>query len=278
MTTTPQQSSSYIHGTDPEEQLRLGLMNQILNERSLAELDPKKGDRVLDLGCGTGLFSRLIAQRTGTKVLAIERSEAQLAVGRADAEQANQSDLCDFRQGDALDLQLDAREWGSFDVTHTRFLLEHLPDPLAAVTAMVRATRPGGRIILEDDDHDVLRLWPEPAGFATLWQAYMRSYDRLGNDPIIGRRLVQLLREAGAEPVRAHWIFFGGCAGEPIFPVLLDNLIGILVGAKDTIVEHKLFDAAIYEEVINNLRAWGRRDDAAFWYSMAWAEGRKQEE
>ena len=56
------------------------------------------------------------------------------------------------------------------------------------------------RIILADDDHDVLRLWPEPPGLTDVWRAYQRSYDRHGNDPIVGRRLVQLLHQAGAQP------------------------------------------------------------------------------
>ena len=58
-------------------------------------------------------------------------------------------------------------EWGTFDVAHTRFVLEHVPDPLRVVKTMVRAVQPGGRIVLADDDHDVLRLWPEPPGFTS---------------------------------------------------------------------------------------------------------------
>ena len=37
-------------------------------------------------------------------------------------------------------------------------------DPLAVVRQMVRAVKPGGRVVLADDDHDLLRLWPEPPG------------------------------------------------------------------------------------------------------------------
>jgi hypothetical protein len=55
-----------------------------------------------------------------------------------------------------------------------------------------------------------------------LWQAYQRSYDYLGNDPIIGRRLMALLRDAGAEPVRNTFVFFGSCAGEAHFPLYVE--------------------------------------------------------
>jgi 2-polyprenyl-3-methyl-5-hydroxy-6-metoxy-1,4-benzoquinol methylase len=47
---------------------------------------------------------------------------------------------------------------GHFDVAHARFLLEHVPDPLVIVRTMVRAVRPGGRVILADDDYEGLRL------------------------------------------------------------------------------------------------------------------------
>src|SRR5207249_1224128 len=136
-----------------------------------------------------------LARRAGKKgtVLAVERSAEQIAEARLLAARDGEEGRVEFRQGDALDPPLKPAEWGSFDVVHARFLLEHLPDPLQAVRILVEAARPGGRIVLEDDDHEVLRLWPDPPGFAELWRAYQRSFDRLGNDPYVGRRLVSLL-------------------------------------------------------------------------------------
>ena len=50
-------TDSYIHGTCPRERERLGLLNRILNERSLAELRLEPGTRVLEMGAGTGVFA-----------------------------------------------------------------------------------------------------------------------------------------------------------------------------------------------------------------------------
>src|SRR5437868_4850405 len=83
------------------------------------------------------------------------------------------------------------------------------------------------RIALADDDHDVLRLWPEPPGFGPLWQAYTRVYDRLGGDPLAGRRLVWFLHQAGAAPRRNGVVFFGSCAGHPDFGLYVTNLAGV---------------------------------------------------
>ena len=269
-------TSSYIHGTTPEEQERLGLMNKILNERSLHELALRGGEKILEVGAGLGTFARKMAVASGATVIAIERSAEQITKARALAAKENESALIDLRHGDALALELLEQEWGSFDVVHARFLLEHLNQPDLAVRQMVRAARPGGRIVLEDDDHDILRVWPEPPGLYDLWRAYMRSYERIGNDPFMGRRLVQLLAAHGATPRRATWIPFGGCVGDPLFPTLVANLEGVLVSARQTILEHRLFEESHFDDVIGAYRRWSQRSDAAIWYAMAWAEGTKE--
>ena len=177
------------------------------------------------------------------------------------------------REGDAFALPLAKEEWGSFDLVHTRFLLEHVPDPLAVVTNIVRAARPGGRIVLEDDDHDVLRLWPEPAGFYQLWGAYMRTYDRLGNDPYVGRRLVSLLHQAGALPVRNTLLFFGNCSGSPTLELSVDNMVGLFIGAQEAMLSGGLLEEDTFRDAIEALKEWKFRPNAGMWYGIAWAEG-----
>src|SRR5262249_7752545 len=178
---------------------------------ALRELRLQGGEKIVDFGSGLGQLSLAMARASGRTLVGVERSEEQLAGSARDP-------LLDLRQGDVTDPPLREGEWGSFDLAHARFILEHVPDPLAVVRQMVRAVRPGGRLVLQDDDHDVLRIYPEPPGFMTVWRAYERTYDRIGCDPYIGRRLVSLLHEAGARPVRSTQINFGACAGDPNFP------------------------------------------------------------
>jgi len=292
-------SDSYIHGTDPAEQDRLTRLNQLLNARSVEEIALTGGERILDLGAGLGQLTRALARAAGrnARVVGIERNAEQLEEARRQARSAGEESLVEFRQGDVLCLSLAPDEWGSFDLAHARFILEHVTDPLAVVRAMVRAVRIGGRVVLVDDDHDLLHLWPEPQGLMRVWQAYCHSYFLRGNDPIVGRRLVSLLHEAGARPTRNRWVWFAGCTGDPAFPLYVDNLAGILVGAREAILAaaqdpafdattrargapwagppsaRPPLDAAAFEAAIAALRAWGRRPDAAIWFAMSWAEG-----
>ena len=279
MSDRERRQSSYIHGTIPAEQNRLSRLNDLLNEASLRELGLQGGESILDVGCGLAQFTRAMARATGheARVLGIERDLTQLDEARRLAEADGEKELVELRQGDALDLPLRDEEWSSFDILHTRFVLEHVSDPLAVARQMVRAVRPGGRIVLADDDHDVLRLWPEPPGLIQLWQAYIRSYDRLGNDPYVGRRLISLLHAAGAQPDRNTWIFFGACSGSVVFPAIVENLEKILVGAGELILTTARLDGASFDRAIAALREWSTLPDAAFWFATCWAEGTRPE-
>jgi SAM-dependent methyltransferase len=268
-------SSRYVHGTSRPEQRRLTLLNELLNPGSLKALALRRGERVLEAGSGLGHFARAMALAVGPRgrVLGIEKSARQLRAARRLP--GRRIGGLEFRSGDARALPLDPGEWGRFDVAHARFLLEHLPRPLPAVQQMVRAVRPGGRIVLEDDDHDLLRLHPEPAGFRRLWHAYMRAFAAPGNDPFIGRKLPALLLAAGATPTRCTWLFFGSCAPAPDFPGFHENLSRVIAGARRPILATGLLSPAAYAEAMAALRRFARLPGASIWYPVCWAEGRR---
>jgi len=268
-------SSDYIHGSSPEEQRRLSLLNDILNESCLRELHPQPGETVLDFGSGLGQFTRLIARAVGSEghVVGIERDRDQISQAKRLADGSGESKLVEFRNGEALDPPLSEAEWGTFDVAHARFLLEHVPRPALVIAQMVRSVRPGGRVFVIDDDHGDFRPWPEPPGFGPLWQAYVRTYDRLGNDPYVGRRLVSLLRDGGLTSIRNSCVFFGGCAGNERFQAVAENLIGAIEGARGTILTGELLDEESFDTGITGLQQWKANPSAALWYSACCAEG-----
>lgn len=269
--------AGYVHGTAAAEQDRLARLNALLNARSLDALALTGGEFVLELGAGLGQMAHGMIARGASRVVGIERSAAQIARARDLARHAAAAvvEAFDLRQGDVLAPPLAAPEWGTFDVAHARFILEHVSDPARVVAVMARAVRPGGRVVLEDDDHAILRLWPEPPGFDRIWKAYERTYDRLGCDPYVGRRLVTLLHEAGLRPVGNRWLWFGGCAGagDEELQALAINLREILRGAEEAIRDAGGLDRLTFEAGLEALDRWRGRPDATLWYASAWAEG-----
>jgi len=265
----------YIHGTTREEQTRLAQLNRLLNQQSIARLSPRPSEHILDVGCGFGLFAHELAAAVGPsgRVVGIERELAQIEEGNRLVREAGLAIRADIRQGDAYDFPLHAEEWGSFDVAHARFLLEHLARPAEVVAAMVRAVKPGGRVILEDDDHEALVLHPPVPEFEAVWRAYARAYEEGGRDPRIGRKLVSLLVSAGASPARSDWPFFGACAGADTFDFIVTNCRTIILGARDAILATRAVTPGEFDAGIASYDAWRKRTDASYWYCTFWAEG-----
>jgi SAM-dependent methyltransferase len=268
-------SREYIHGFSDAEMRRLTRMQEILNDAELAAVGLAGVARVLDVGCGLGQMTRAMARALGPggAVVGVERDARQLAEAARQARAAGEASLVEFRQGDATALPLEAAERGRFDLAHARFLLEHVPDPLAVVREMVSAVRPGGRVVLLDDDHDLLRLWPECAEADRVWTIYWQRYRARGLDPLIGRRLPDLLRQAGARPTRVTTVFYGATQGLPLFDPVVDNLIGVLRSAAGELDAAGLVTLTGMDAAITALAAWRHEAAATLWYSLPLAEG-----
>jgi ubiquinone/menaquinone biosynthesis C-methylase UbiE len=112
------------------------------------------GERVLDVGCGSGAVTRTLAQRVapGGSAVGVDTSAALLKVARELADEAGLGDTIEFKQGDCRALPFpDA----SFDAVVAATTLSHVPDAGRALTEMVRVTRPGGRVGVFDVDGDM---------------------------------------------------------------------------------------------------------------------------
>jgi SAM-dependent methyltransferase len=209
---------TYIHGTHQKEQERLYILNQLLNQRCLDKIKTNGHEQVLDIGSGLGVFSRMLARALPNgRVVGIEKSDDQLKRCQKLALEDNESALVDFRSGGAYDLPLLPYEWGSFDLVFMRFLLEHLADPVCALRQAREALKPGGRIVLIDDDHANFRISPATPAFEKLWDLYCRLYHQRGNDPYIGRNLVTLLHQATFRDFKIDFVLFGAAKAEKDF-------------------------------------------------------------
>ena len=75
--------------------------------------------------------------------------------------------------------------------------------------------------------------------------------------------------------MRNAFVFFGSCTGEPHFAHYVENLIGVINGARATVIEAGLLEAATFDAAIAALHEWSRDPAATIWYAVAWAEGRR---
>ncbi len=118
-----------------------GRVHDRLQKEDVAKLLPpaRFGERLLDVGCGTGHWSRFFAS-LGYSVHGIDVSWEMIAVAQSAGIPG-----CTFEVADASGLPFgDA----SFDVVAAMAMLEFTPDPVTAVREMVRCTKPGGRVLI----------------------------------------------------------------------------------------------------------------------------------
>ena len=100
-----------------------------------------------------------------------------------------------------------------FDLVHARLVLVHVPDRERALQSMIKALRPGGRLLIEDADPALQPLvcpdehGPEQRLANRLRHGFRRLLADRGADLSYGRRLPRLLREAGLRGVEAEAYF-----------------------------------------------------------------------
>jgi ubiquinone/menaquinone biosynthesis C-methylase UbiE len=119
-------------------------------EAIVEALGLKPGMAVADIGAGTGLFTRMFADRVGAggKVFAVDISPAFLAHIAAEAKKRGQSHIKSV-QGTQETTNLPP---GSIDVAFLCDTYHHFEDPESALASIHRALRPGGRLVVVDFD------------------------------------------------------------------------------------------------------------------------------
>jgi ubiquinone/menaquinone biosynthesis C-methylase UbiE len=149
---------------------------------------PNRG-LALDLGCGHGLRSSLMAKHfQDVKVIGVDRSLELLEMARAKERHPHLS----FEHADLYRLPYESH---SFDFIYSRLVFMHLSEPLKALKEMRRILKPGGRILIEDADRDCMFFEPTPPSFASYWKKIQEGQRRLGGDPNVGRKLASYFHE-----------------------------------------------------------------------------------
>jgi SAM-dependent methyltransferase len=166
-------------------------------ERTLELLDPRPGERVLDIGSGPGYLAAELAARVGRSgsVCAIDPSPSMNAL--AEQRTAGLPQVA-VDVGDALALPFAD---GHFDAAVCTQVYEYVADVPAALAELRRVLRPGGRALILDTDWDSM-VWHVTdralqARVIAAWEEHLA-------DPRLPRVLGGLLRGAGFRLTGAH--------------------------------------------------------------------------
>ena len=163
---------------------------QALTTNYLSKLEIPDGARVLEMGCGSGRITRLIAELTGVgRVVGIDPSPVFLENARSFC-----SDLpnVSFEEGDARELSHDP---ACFDLVISHTTLSHVPEAEKAVAEAFRVLRPGGQLVIFDGDYATISM--AIGDFDPIQVCVEAALHNYLNDRWFMRRLTPMARRAG---------------------------------------------------------------------------------
>jgi SAM-dependent methyltransferase len=189
----------YLLDTDVELE-RLRLQSQVwepAGRQLLARLPAGDGLRVLDVGCGSLSWLRLLSGWVGRsgKVVGTDIDDKLLGAARSflDSEQIKNVELV------RDDLFASKLESASFDAVHARFELAPLGRFEEQIAAHRQLLKEGGWLLLEEPETSSWRINPDGPATARLIEFILEAFIASGGDFNAGRRLPDLLRQVVGE-------------------------------------------------------------------------------
>ncbi len=265
---------AYVHGYSERETQRLYEQAMILEDILHTGTEFPAGAKVLEAGCGVGAQTRLLVKRSPkTQFTCIDISEKSLASAKMLKEQPG-FDNVTFQQANihALDFPEEA-----FDHIFVCFVLEHLEEPVAALSELKRVLKNGGTITCIEGDHGSCFWHPETSESIDAWNGLITAQRDQGHDPNIGRRLTPLLTEAGfdIQTCEPAWLY-----ADRLKPDLRDGMVNRIIvpmvqSSEKQILEEKLVPADIYAQGISDLSRVDQTPDGTFFYTWFKAVSRR---
>jgi ubiquinone/menaquinone biosynthesis C-methylase UbiE len=265
-------TDEYLMGRTSAETERLQIQARVLAPHSahlLRLAGITRGMRVLDVGCGAGDVSMLLAELVGPHgtVTGIDMNPAVLEVARARAAAAGLSNIS-YLHADLTGLRLDEQA----DALIGRLILFHLKEPAATIRALSRLVRPGGLVTFQEFNITRSRTVP-PTRLATDCVDWIISAFRAAGITLdLGEHLASILRDADLTVLGAANAGSAGTAESPMPEYLANTLRSVLpvVLAHGQVTETQVDIETLAERLRHEFKEAG----AAFWspeLGAAWA-------
>lgn len=184
---------------------------------TLREHGLRPGARVLEVGCGTGELLEDLLAVAGT------------AVGLERDPRAARATTARF-EGRPVDIhEGDLHAWEpehAFDLIVARWVFCFLSEPAAAVERLASWLAPGGSLVIQDYDHDGLKVFPERPAIARTVDGFRAAWKAEGFDLWVAPKLSGYLQSAGLGDVALSPHVRAGAPGSPPWRWVEDFLFG----------------------------------------------------
>jgi SAM-dependent methyltransferase len=198
----------YLLGHDRKEQLRLAEQGVILRpttERLLRDAGVRPGMRVLDVGCGVGDVTCLVAEIVGPTgaVVGVDFAGSVLATARSRVARRGLG-WARFVEGNIASVPLSRLATEPFDAVVGRLVLMYQPDPTSVLRHLAAMVNPGGVVVFQEGVAFAPRPWPHRPLYAECLQRLLGTFERSGATMDMGLRLHQVFLDAGLPAPEVH--------------------------------------------------------------------------
>lgn len=261
---------SYVHGYSERETQRLTEQSFILEKLLHSGTNYPAGSKVLEAGCGVGAQSYLLSKRNPhSQITSIDISHESLS-------KAN-SYLCSHQIKNIKFIRADIMNTGfsdaAFDHIFVCFVLEHLSNPVLALKELKRVLKSGGSITVIEGDHGSCFWHPETRESIDVWNSLIIAQQKLGHDPLIGRKLHPLLQAADFEiqTVEPRWVYSDASNQKLADGVLNKIIVPMVASAKKQVLNSAIVSESTWNKGLSDLEKTACPPEGTFFYT--WFKG-----
>jgi SAM-dependent methyltransferase len=265
--------SNYVHGYSTSESQRLSDQANTLNHLLHHDSVFHPPGLVLEAGCGTGAQTVIIApQNPQCSFISIDVSPDSLSKAEDGIKEKNIQNVR-FQVADVFDLPFNDE---SFDHVFVCFLLEHLHEPVKALTSLKRVLKRGGTITVIEGDHGSAYYHPRSAAAQATIQCLIDIQASMGGNSLIGRELYPLLVTAGfaSVSVSPRNVYVDASRPELVDGFTRKTFIAMVEGVREPAIGRGLISEGEWDKGLAELYR-SANSDGTFCYTFFKAIARK---
>lgn len=244
--------ATYIHGYSNEESLRLHLQANVLESIIHNDSIFSNNSKVLEAGCGVGAQTRILASKNPrSHFISVDVSEDSVIEAKRMIDKANISNV-EIKQADIYKLPFKNE---TFDRVVVCFVLEHLNNPIQALTELKRVLKKGGSLMAIEGDHGSVFFHPTSKYANDAINSQIQLQKLNGGDANIGRKLFSLFQAINLKyiSVSPKIVYIDPTKPKLAEGFLKNTFTAMIEGVRENAIQKGIINKQIFEKGIMDL-------------------------
>jgi hypothetical protein len=234
-----------------------------------------KGSSILEAGCGVGAQTRIIASKNPDSTFtSIDLSGDSVTEARKLIKSLGIENV-EFSQADIYHLPFEDE---TFDCVVICFVLEHLHNPVQALSELKRVLKQGGTMVVIEGDHGSTFFYPDSKYAHAAVNCQIQLQRLNGGNSNIGREVYPLLRSIGLSDISVspRMVYVDGSRPQLVEGFIKNTFTAMIRGVGEKAIEVGITDPLTFEKGIEDLYRTAE-PDGVFSYTFFKGSGIKND-